>query len=187
MTIEQYVATYGYLAIFIGVFLEGEAVVMTGGFLAHSGLLELHWVIVSAFFGSIITYHGFFLLGRTRGHSILLRRPRWRRRVARLRDLLHRHHMWVIFGYRLLFGFRSVTPFALGMTGLSYQRFLVFDLAPAAAWSVGFSLLGYTLGKALDTVLAHLEQYRLWIASGFIVLGAVIVALLLYRVRRRIG
>jgi membrane protein DedA with SNARE-associated domain len=176
VSIENFLATYGYLAIFVGVFIEGEAVVMTAGFLAYGGHLDLHWVIVSAFFGSVSVYQLFFFLGRSKGNAFLDARPRWRPRVSKIKDLLHRHHIWVILGYRVLFGFRVVTPFTLGMTQVTQRRFLLIDLLPAALWSITFSLLGYSFGQALETILTNIQKYELWIAFAFFVIILLIVA-----------
>ena len=53
MTIESFIETYGYAAILIGTFLEGETILVLGGFAAHRGYLSLPWVIVAAFAGTL--------------------------------------------------------------------------------------------------------------------------------------
>ena len=45
---EQFVATYGYAAIALGTFFEGETILVIGGFLAHRGYLGLPGVIAGA-------------------------------------------------------------------------------------------------------------------------------------------
>ncbi|MEJ2685914.1 MAG: DedA family protein [Gammaproteobacteria bacterium] len=175
MSIESIISTYGYVAILIGVFVEGELVVMTAGFLAHREILELHWVIGAALFGSLCTYQIFFLLGRTQGTRFVARRPHLQARLARIQGLLERHHTWVTMGYRALFGFRAMTPFALGMTDVSHRRFFALDLLPAIVWAVTFSYLGYALGEGFEVVLADIHKYQLWMGVG--VAGAATAAL----------
>lgn len=51
MTLGYVVSHYGYVALFIGVFLEGETVLIAAGFAAHLGHLSLTWVILIAFAG----------------------------------------------------------------------------------------------------------------------------------------
>jgi len=48
MSLEELISTYGYAAIGIGTFLEGETILILVGFAAHRGYLELPWVIVFA-------------------------------------------------------------------------------------------------------------------------------------------
>ena len=181
---EYYISTYGYLAIFFGVFLEGEAIVITAGFLAYQGILGLHWVIVSALFGSICTYQSFFYLGRSKGHKFLDRRPHWKPRVSKIQELLQKHYLLIIFGYRMFFGFRSITPFALGMTSISQGRFFIVDLLPATIWAVTFSVLGYFFGRALETIISDLEKYQYWVALAFFA-GILLVVSLYFLYQRR--
>ena len=51
MTLQSLIENYGYLAILIGTFLEGETIVILAGFAAQLGYLELPWVIVTAIAG----------------------------------------------------------------------------------------------------------------------------------------
>jgi membrane protein DedA with SNARE-associated domain len=53
MSLELLVKTFGYWALFVGTFLEGETILIICGFFAHRGYLELAWVIVVAFMGSL--------------------------------------------------------------------------------------------------------------------------------------
>lgn len=182
MTIEVYIAQYGYLALLFGVLVEGELVVMTAGFLAYRQILHLDWVIGTALLGSLLTYQLFFLLGRTRGTRFLQARPHWQARVTKTRDLLERHHTWVTLGYRGLFGLRMITPFALGMTRVSHRRFLALDVLPALVWALTFSYLGYFLGRELDTLTPVIQRYQGWAAlAAAATAGAVVVALLAVR------
>jgi len=186
VTIDSYITTYGYLAVMVGVFLEGELVVMTAGFLAHRQLLELHWVIGAALLGSLLTYQFFFYLGKTRGTRFLQRRPHWQARVEGAQALLERHHLWVTLGYRALIGFRAMTPFALGMTNLSQRRFLALDFLPALAWSLTFPCLGYFLGREWKPLLDTIERYQGWAAAGFTAAALLVLgATLLLRRRNR--
>lgn len=187
MTLESAIATYGYAAIMLGVFVEGEAIVLTAGFLAQQGLLELHWVMTASVVGSILTYQFYFLLGRTKGKAVLSRRPGWQPRVERTRHLLERYDLLVIIIYRGLFGLRAITPFALGMTGISYLRFSLVDLAPALAWGIGVSWAGFVLGRGAEKLLGDLvEDYTLWLAGAAVLIGLVVVGLYArHRIRSR--
>ena len=41
MTLTALIASYGYYALFVGTFLEGETVLIAAGFAAHRGILDL--------------------------------------------------------------------------------------------------------------------------------------------------
>jgi membrane protein DedA with SNARE-associated domain len=40
MTLESILDPYGYLAVLVGTFLEGETILVLGGFAAHRGYLQ---------------------------------------------------------------------------------------------------------------------------------------------------
>lgn len=48
MPLADLLREYGYYAVFLGTFLEGETVLVMAGFAAHSGYLQLPWVIAVA-------------------------------------------------------------------------------------------------------------------------------------------
>ena len=70
MSIEILIQKFGYLAIFIGAFLEGETILIVGGFAAHRGYLLLPYVIFSAFLGTLFGDQLFFFIGRFKGKQL---------------------------------------------------------------------------------------------------------------------
>lgn len=76
MNMETLIATYGYAAVAVGAFMEGEIVLILGGFAAQRGYLSLPWVIVVAFIATFLGDQILFHLGRWKGDAILALRPR---------------------------------------------------------------------------------------------------------------
>ncbi len=135
--LEKMVSNYGYIAIVIGTFLEGETILVLGGFLAHRGYLNLPWVILSAFAGTFAGDQLFFFLGRFKGTKWLEKRPEWKRRSTRAFQLLKKHQLWVILGFRFIYGVRTITPFVIGASGVKPLRFLALNGSGAVAWAAG--------------------------------------------------
>lgn len=174
MTLDSLVTHYGYLALFVGTFLEGETILVLGGYFAHRGDLQLEWVILSAFIGTYTGDQLFYYIGRLRGAAILEKRPHWQLRSRRVFQLLRRHQVLVILGFRFLYGIRTVTPFIIGMSGVKPLRYLVLNGIGALVWSIVVSLLGFLLGQTVEKFLQHVKHYELLIlltliliASGF--------------------
>ena len=165
------IARYGYLAILIGTFLEGETILVLGGFAAHRGMLHLPGVMLAAFVGSLCSDMLFFVLGRSRGERWLARRPSWRPGVERVQTLMERYDTLLILSFRFLYGLRNVTPFALGMSSVSTAKFAVLNVVGAAVWAVSVALLGWFVGDAAKQMLGHLERYELRIAAAIIAVG----------------
>jgi membrane protein DedA with SNARE-associated domain len=174
MSLEQLVAEYGYLAILIGTFLEGETILVLGGLAAHDGLLQLKLVILSAFVGSLIGDQLAFFVGRRWGAPWLARHPNWEGRVARARELVERHQILIILVFRFLYGLRNVIPFVLGMSRVKVSRFIPLNIVGAAVWAVALATGGWALGEALESVLDDVKRYQLWVFGGLAAIGCLL-------------
>src|SRR5712671_1110754 len=100
MTLPLLIQTYGYAAVFVGAFLEGETVLVLAGFAAERGYLELPWVMVVALLGGFLGDQFYFFSGRCYGNRIIARYPVMQRRAAKMDAWLHRFHAPLIIGIR---------------------------------------------------------------------------------------
>jgi len=180
---EELIATYGYPAIMLGTFFEGETIVLVAGYLASRDYLSLQWAIVFAFLGSWAGDSLYFFIGRRWGDKLLARRPQWRPAAQRALDLLHRYHAVFILSFRFLYGLRTVSPFVIGMSKVPTLRFLVLNLIASVIWASIFTTAGYLLGTALESVLSEVKHYEL-IVMGAIVAVGIIVWLVHLRIAR---
>ena len=186
MTLEGLISSYGYAAVAVGTFVEGETILVLGGFAAHRGYLELPWVMVAAFVGTLCGDQLYFYLGRTHGSALLDRRPLWRAKAQRAFHLLETHQTLFILGFRFLYGIRTVAPFAIGLSGVSPLRYLLLNAIGAASWAVVIGGLGYLFGQALEQVLDEVKRYEMWVLAGGAVLGGLVWMVSVLRERRRL-
>jgi membrane protein DedA with SNARE-associated domain len=181
VTIESFVHSYGYLAVLVGTFFEGETVLVLGAYFAQRGYLVLEGVIAMAFLGTLLGDQLAFWVGRRFGRSLLARHPRWQARVRRAGALVARHQVKVILGFRFVYGLRTATPFALGMgRHVRASTFVALNLIGAFVWAVAFGLAGYAFGTAVETLLARVEHYEA-IALVIVVALGVLVWLVVWR------
>ena len=175
--------TYGYWAILLGTFLEGETIVILAGVLVASGQMSFEGVAACAFLGSSLSDQLMFSLGKYKGNSILARFPKLDRKRERVSKLLQKYDTYLILGFRFVYGIRNVTPIVLGLSNLCHWRFLIFNLIGALIWAVSFTAAGYYFGHAIDQILRIFGLSVLFGVVGVAVLAAVI----LYFIRRRKG
>ncbi len=180
----QYLITeYGYPIILIGTFFEGEMVLVLGGLMAKLGYLELPWVMLCAFTGTVLGDQLYFFIGRYYGGRLLARHPHWQRRAAWVHRHLERHHVPLILGFRYLYGIRSVVPFVIGTSNLPTSRFFILHVIGAALWAIGVGLIGYFFGNLAERLLGNLHEI------DHILLGIAIVCSLVgwlyYNYRKR--
>lgn len=174
MSLEGLISTYGYAAIGIGTFIEGETILVLGGFAAHRGYLDLPWVIIWGFLGTVIGDQLYFYMGRIKGKRFIEKRPQWKANSDKVLVLLNKHHAWVILGFRFMYGLRTVTPFLIGASNVSPLRFLILNLFGAALWSVTIGLLGYLFGDVLELTLGNIKKYELLVYVFLTMIGATI-------------
>jgi membrane protein DedA with SNARE-associated domain len=177
MTLEHLVEEYGYAAVLVGTFLEGETILVIAGVAAQLGRLELRYVMMCAFVGSLISDQLAFFIGRRWGTRWLARRPNIEARVARARGLIERHQIPITLGFRFLYGLRNVIPFALGMSKMNTTRYIVLNVIGAAVWAVALAAGGYALGEGLELILADAKSWQRWILIGLALAGAAIFVL----------
>ncbi len=185
MDIATLISTYGYLAVLVGAFHEGETVMVLAGFAAPRGYLELPWVIVAAFAGTLCGDQLYFYLGRRHGAAWLARRPQWRARADEVTRRLERHQTLFILSFRFIYGVRTVSPFAIGLSRISALRFLALNTVSAAVWAALVAGLGYAFGQALEALLHDVERYEAWVLGAAIVLAVGVRLALRARERRR--
>jgi membrane protein DedA with SNARE-associated domain len=165
---------YGYPAIIIGTFLEGETVLVLAGLAAQAGYLSLDWVIVCGFAGTVLGDQIYFSLGRYHGKSWLKRKKSWQARAERVFDILERHQNLFIIGFRFMYGIRTVTPFAIGMSNVSYLRFILLNVSGAAIWAASIALAGYYFGHVVETVIGDIKHYELALMLSIIAISSLV-------------
>ena len=185
MDLQSIIENYGYAAIFIGTFLEGETILVLAGLAAHQGYLMLTWVIVAAFFGSLGGDQLFFYLGRKHSQAVLARRPAWKEKAEKVHKMMNRFQTPMILSFRFLYGLRTVAPFVIGMSPVSAQKFMLLNAAGALAWAVSVASGGYLFGHALELFIGKVKHYEVQVFALIAVIGIVIWISHFHRRRRR--
>lgn len=185
MTLESLIETYGYLAIFVITFIEGETIVILAGIAAHLGFLELPWVIATAIAGSVSGDQLWYYVGRHWGPKIIARRLSWQQGAQKVYRLLERHQYWLILTFRFYYGLRNVTPFVVGSAQIPRLRYFVLNFIGAIVWASCFASAGYFLGRAFEEFIDDYHRYALYVIGGAVALGLAIWLITLLRHRQR--
>src|ERR1039457_5338159 len=105
--LQELVSRWGYLAIALATFIEGEVVLIWAGALAHQGLLSLPLVALAAAMGSLAWGQTWFYVGKLLGRTFIDRRPKWRARIATAEPWIKRYGGWSVVAFRFIAGMRS--------------------------------------------------------------------------------
>ncbi len=80
------------------------------GFTASQGHFSLAWVFLVGFLGTVTGDRTYFFLGRWKGGEYLAGHPSWNPYAGRIRQLLDRHNLLILAGFRFLYGLRTTAP-----------------------------------------------------------------------------
>jgi membrane protein DedA with SNARE-associated domain len=169
--------SYGYLAVMVGAFLEGETLLALAGLAAYRGYLDFYTVVAVALIAGFAGDQFFFFLGRRHGARILARFPGVQDRALRFDAMLARWHAPLIVAIRFMYGFRIAGPILLGMGRVSSFKFVVFNFIGACIWAPLIASIGYFFGSLLEVLLGDLRGFEMWLfvavvaacAIGFLV------------------
>lgn len=178
------IETYGYYALLLGTFLEGETIMVLSGFAAQRGLMDLYLVMLVGFCGTFAGDQLYYFIGRHWGTRLLAKRPTWQAPADRAYRLLRKYEVPFILSFRFIYGVRSVSPFIIGMSGIPVRRFLLLNLLAAVVWSIAVASLGYFLGRAAELFLEEVKQYEMWLFGGLVALGLLVWVIHVLRRRR---
>jgi membrane protein DedA with SNARE-associated domain len=171
--LQGLISHWGYLAVALGAFFEGEAVLLGAGALAHGGQLSLPLVVLAGTVGSFSWGQAWFYAGRTFGRAFIDRRPSWRARAAIVEQRLWRHGGWLVVGFRFIAGMAIILPVLIGACGYRARRFLFLDGMGALLWASLFAAIGFGMSAGLEVMLARSLGWPEIIAIG--VLGVLLV------------
>lgn len=177
MTLAQIIAHYGLPALFVGAAVEGETVVVAGGVAAHQGLLPLVGAMIATATGSFAADQAWFALGRRFRDHRLVKRAREKPAFAKATEWLERWPIGFIFAFRFIYGFRTVSPIAIGTTKVPAKTFVLVNGLSAIVWGILFTGIGYLFGKAFERMIGKVSAHLPWLIGGLVlivVIGAAI-------------
>lgn len=173
LEIEPLISQFGYLAIFLGSIIEGEAVLLLGGFFAQKGYLSLPAVVLFGVLGTFCSEAALYHLGLSKGPALLRRSPRWLASYERFALRLHRHRYLLIIGYRFCYGMRSIAPLAIGASGIRPVLFHSLNLVGTLLWTLVLAVLGFFFGRTIGHFMENLDGFA--VAVPVALIGAVLI------------
>jgi membrane protein DedA with SNARE-associated domain len=179
ISLEQIIGDYGLPGLFLGAAVEGETVVVLGGMMVHRGVLPFFPAIVAAAIGSFAADQLFFFLGRAFRHRPFVKRQQRKPAFVKALATFEKHPLLFVFAFRFVYGFRTVSPVAVGTTSLPARTFLVINALAAAVWATLFVSLGYCFGAAIERMVGRLPRLEPIFIGATVVAIAVVCALYL--------
>src|ERR1700730_7173693 len=169
ITVDELIASYGYIAIFgiillesAGIPLPGETILIGAAIYAGSHhMLDIRLIIATAAAAAILGDNIGYWIGLKLGRKVLLR---W----GHLIGLDHlRHGGKIVFLGRFVAVLRVFAAVLAGANRFPPLQFLLFNALGGITWAVAFGTGGYLLGHAFDRVAGPF---------GWLTLAAAVIA-----------
>jgi membrane protein DedA with SNARE-associated domain len=169
--------------VLLGAAIEGETLVVLGGFLAHQGVIDVRGVALAAFVGSFVADQLWFWIGRSFADGPFVTRQRARPLFARALAQVEAHPVAFILGFRFIYGLRTVSPMAVGVSRVPVHQFLILNLIAALAWALLVTAIGWVFGQTAELFLGRLGRFEHELVAGLA--AAIAASVVIYAVKRR--
>ncbi|WP_239746418.1 MULTISPECIES: DedA family protein [unclassified Mammaliicoccus] len=195
--ITDFMTQYGYVGIFILVFLEyiihpfpSEIVLTFAGFMTTQSNLSIVVVcmlaVVGAVLGALVLYGIGAWIGEERIYRLIHKHGKYI--GIKTKDLdktitwLNKYGNWAIFIGRFIPIVRTLISLPAGITKMNIPLFIVLTAIGTGMWNILLIVLGMTLGSHWHKIIEFAGIY----SKLFIFIIAIIVLYVLYRWFKRI-
>jgi len=167
--LEHVIRTVGYLGVwtivfaetglFFGVFLPGDSLLFTAGFLASQGYFNIVALVAGCFIAAVVGDAVGYYIGDRMGRRLFTKpESRFFRPVylEKAQQFFDKHGGKAIILGRFIPVVRTMVPMVAGAGTMPYKRFLSYNVIGAFIWAVGVTVAGYILGDTIPGVDKYL-------------------------------
>ncbi len=161
-------------SILIGLIVPGDTIVLVAA-TATGNVVEYVALLLAVIVGALCGESVGFALGRVFGHRIRpsrLGRRLGERNWLRAERYLDRRGGIAVFVSRFLPVLHALIPLTVGMSAMSYRRFLAWTAPASIIWALGYVSVGWAAAGSYRTLAARLH----W--AGYLFAAIIIVFLL---------
>lgn len=154
----------------VGFFLPGDSLLFTAGFLVQQQIfaINIHLFVAILFVASIVGNSTGYLFGHRVGRRLFRREDsRFFRQeyLQKAEEFYEKHGSKTIILAMFVPIVRTFTPIVAGISKMSYQKFLLFNVIGAVIWTGGFTYLGYFAGSYIKAAGINIEAAALIIIT----------------------
>lgn len=167
----HYVTTWrivGYSIVFLGLLVEGDAILFAAAFLTHQGFFDLGDMILVVFSGVLVGDSLWYWLGRklTVSSNFFLRRLN--HIAARFDEHLRNRPLRTIFTSKFAYGFHHAVLIRVGFVGIEWKELMKVDIVATLLWIIAVGGLGYFSSAAFTGAKHYLRIAEIGVLIAFI-------------------
>jgi len=161
---------------FVGFFLPGDSLLVTAGVFAAAGVLQLRWILLPGILCAIVGDQIGYWIGRAAGSTLYTRKESFffrRKHLEAAHDFYQKHGGKTVILARFMPIIRTFCPPVTGAAGMSYPRYLAYDIFGGTLWVGSMILGGYFLGRHIPNI-EHRIHYVIFAVIFVSILPAII-------------
>ena len=154
----EMIGQFGYLGMFLSMILEAiiiiipsELILATGGILASQGIFSFWGAFFIGLFGSVFCAVIIYLMGRIGGRPFVEKYGKYffmkKEDIEKADEWFGKYGMIAAFIGRNFPIIRTFISLPIGMTKLSFTKFLIYTTLGSIPWTFAFVYVGYALGN----------------------------------------
>jgi len=192
--ILEMIGELGYLGMFLSMVLEAviivipsELILATGGILASQKIFTFWGAFLIGLFGSVFCAVIIYLMGRLGGRPFVEKYGKYffmKKEDIDKADLWFRKYgMFAAFIGRNFPIVRTFISLPIGMTRLSFIKFLIYTTLGSIPWTFAFVYVGYSLGNNWVLLTGYTDKLKVPI---FILLSLLVLRWLYNKIKIKI-
>jgi len=164
--------TFQYLIIFVVAGFGGELAIITLGFLSAQGVFPLTSFVLFAFLGTLVADTMWFSMGKTVLVNKILSHKYTNSTVIVISEAINKvsggNHLLAMIFAKFLVGTRTVLIMYVAKTGISLNKFTLYNGISILVWLVVVVPIGYVSGLGF-TYLSQIFE-NIYAGIGFVLL-----------------
>jgi membrane protein DedA with SNARE-associated domain len=146
----RWLPKYGYLAILLAAFWEGEVVLIAAGAMCGSGYLDWRWTILAAAIGGSAGDQIYFYAAHQRAARVIQKSKRLSKWYPKVSKFVLRHSTLAVLLSRFAAGLRITIPLVCASAGMPARKYSVLSLVSGLAWASFWVAISYQFGAHLS-------------------------------------
>ena len=145
--------------IMLGFFLPGDSLLVTAGFLASQGHLDIRILLFGCFVAAVLGDNVGYFTGNRLGRRLFAKEDSRFFKKKYLEDTENfyaKHGQKTIILARFIPVVRTFAPIVAGTAAMQYKTFMSYNLIGGFVWTFGLTLFGYFLGQVVPDVDRYL-------------------------------
>ncbi len=182
---EQFLIRYGLFAVLFGSMVEGDAMPVMSGVVAHLGYFRLWEALAAGIGGMFLGDCVWYWLGRGFGPKIE-KTKFYRKHLPKAEKFVNKIGIWQILAARIVYGTRNVTMLFWGIKKLSFVKFAAIDLLGCLVWGTILASLGYSLSFSAEKLIGDIKELEIGVLL-LIIFAGILILLIKFIKNKRFG